>query len=355
MKKHLLYILLCFFAVPACMSCMEIGTGEEETFDWRETPLEEGVFILNEGNFMFGNASLSFYAGNTKKVENEVFLRANSIKLGDVAQSMTIHNGTGYVVVNNSGVVFAMDIMTCKVKGDVRNLTSPRYIHFVNDSKAYITDLYAERITIIDPNTLTVTGHIDTEGHRSTEQMVQYGNYVFTNCWSGDNTILVIDTNTDNVVDEIKTGIQPSGIVLDRNGKIWVLSDGGYEGSPYGWSIPALYRIDPESRTIEKEFRFRLEDWPRGLCLDGTGGKLYFINDSVWEMDVEDEDLPSVPLLKYSGTRYYTLGVNPHNSDIYVADALDYVQRGVVYRLGRDGIPKDTVKAGITPSTFCFR
>ena len=44
-----------------------------------------GLFITNEGNFMYGNASLSYYDIDSMRVENEVFRRTNTIKLGDVA------------------------------------------------------------------------------------------------------------------------------------------------------------------------------------------------------------------------------------------------------------------------------
>ena len=68
-----------------------------------------GLFVVNEGCFQYGNATLSFYDPQSRTVENEIFFRANGMKLGDVAQSMTIYGGLGWIVVNNSHVVFAID------------------------------------------------------------------------------------------------------------------------------------------------------------------------------------------------------------------------------------------------------
>ena len=82
--------------------------GLEEKFDTSASG--EGLFICNEGNFQYGNATLSYYDPATKSLQNEVFYRANAMKLGDVAQSMTIRNGIGWVVVNNSHVVLIFNV-----------------------------------------------------------------------------------------------------------------------------------------------------------------------------------------------------------------------------------------------------
>ncbi|MCD8164834.1 MAG: YncE family protein [Bacteroides sp.] len=331
---------------------MSYGPSQEEDFDYSEG---EGVFITNEGNFMYSNATLSYYNKYTQRVENKIFSRANAYALGDVAQSMVIHKGIGYIVVNNSSLVVAIHINTIKVAGQITGLVSPRYMHFLSDTKAYITDLYAGRIAIVNPRTFQVTGYVDTGIHKSTEQMVQYGNYLFTNCWSYDNTILVIDTRTDQVVDSIRTGIQPASLVIDKNNKIWALTDGGYEGSIYGHEAPSLYRIDAATRDIEQTFTFTLGDWPSEVKLNGARDTLYFINRSVWRMAVTDSRLPVRPFVEEQNTLFYGLGVDPDNSEIYVADAIDYSQPGIVYRYSPQGTPLDSIRVGITPGSFCFR
>ncbi len=116
-------------------------------------------------------------------------------------------------MVNNSHVIFAIDLNTFKEVGRIENLTSPRYIHFLSDEKAYVTQLWDNRIFIINPKKYEITGYIQvpdmTMESGSTEQMVQYGKYVYCNCWSYQNRIIKIDTETDQVVDELKVGIQP--------------------------------------------------------------------------------------------------------------------------------------------------
>ena len=347
--------LLLLGALLFSTSCMEWDYGLEEDFDFSG----QGLFVCNEGNFQYGNATLSYYNPATKEVENEVFYRANAMKLGDVAQSMTIRDGIGWVVVNNSHAIFAIDTKTFKEVGRIVNLTSPRYMHFLSDTKAYVTQIWDNRIFIVNPKRYEITGYIEvpkmTMESGSTEQMVQWGKYLYANCWSYQNRILKIDTETDTVVDELVVGIQPTSLVLDCNGKLWTITDGGYEGSPYGHEAPSLYRIDAETFTIEKQFKFSFGDWPSEVQLNGTRDKLYWLNDDVWEMDVTADRVPSEPFLPYNGTLYYGLTVSPYNGDVYVADAIDYVQQGKVYRYSKDRVLLDSFYVGIIPGAFCWK
>lgn len=352
-SKILLVILSAIFII----SCMEkpVPLGQRD-YDFTG---KKGLYITNEGNFMYGNASLSYYNPKTKEVFNNVFYNTNLIPLGDVAQSIAVRENLAYVVLNNSGGIYVVDKNTFKLKGLIKDLTSPRYIHFLSDEKAYVTDLYAMAISVINPKTFKTIKTIDLRGKSSnqhpSEQMVQYKNFVFTNCWSYDNKILVIDSNPDMLVDSITVGIQPTSLCMDKHNKIWTVTDGGYEGSPYGHEAPSLFRIDAETRKIEKKFTFKFGDWPSEVCLNGTKDTLYFINNDVWQVPVTAEEFPEKPFLPYNGTKYYGLTVDPDNSEVYTADAIDYVQPGVVYRYSAKGVALDTFKVGIIPGAFEFK
>lgn len=315
------------------------------------------LFVINEGNFQYGNATLSYYDTAKKTVENEVFLRANGQKLGDVAQSMVVRDNIGWIVVNNSHVLFAIDLTTFKEVGRITNLTSPRYIHFISDEKAYVTQLWDNRIFIINPRKFEITGYITTDMTMqtgSTEQMVQYGRYVYTNCWSYQNRILKIDTQTDRVVGQLTLGIQPTSLVLDKFDKLWTITDGGYEGSPYGHEAPSLYRIDAETFQIEQQFKFKFGDSPSEVQLNSGCDTLYFINRSVWRMAVTANRIPVRPFLESQETKYFGLTINPATSEVYVADALDNQQPGIVYRYSAQGKLLDEFRVGVSPGAFCW-
>ena len=347
-------------------SCMRWEYGLMEQFN----ATADGVFITNEGNFNYGGATLSYYDPTIKSVENELFYRANAMKLGDVAQSMVVRNGVGWVVVNNSHVVFAIDTETFREVGRIIDLPSPRYICFVSDEKAYISQIDSDRIIIVNPKTFTVTGEIIcpmTTEYRtgSTEQMVLLGEYLYVACWSYQKRILKIDTRTDEVVDYADIALQPKSIVADKNGKLWVVSDGGYEGNVLGYESAKLCRLNPDNLEVERLFELGMNsagDATRSasrLKINDKGDMLYWINGGVWRMAIDAEELPAEPFIEpivgVNRSLYYALGVAPDTEEVYVGDALDYQQRSIIYRYSAEGELLDTFTAGVIAGDFCWK
>ena len=361
--------LLPALMLAAACSNSDPGT-EEETFDVSG----QGVFVLCEGNFNAGNASLSYYNPETREVENAVFQRANDRRLGDTGQSITLRGTTAYIAVENSGIIWAIDAETFRVRGQLttgqtEHMMNPRYIHFLTDEKAYVTDLYSPFITVFNPQSMSYLASISTEqptafGYNSTEQMVQHGTEVFTNCWSYSNKILVIDTEHDVLSDSITlSSWQPKSLVLDARGKLWVVTDGGYETAEDSFSdnIPHLYRIDAATHQIELDQTLDTDEGGVQLATSPDGTILYLINNDVYRMNITDSHLPVRPFITAERNarglrnKLYGIGVNPRNGEIYVADAVDYSQAGVVRRYSPEGALLDQFRVGINPNGFSFK
>ncbi len=346
MKQFLISIILVFIY----WSC----TDEPVETVFFNLDTKNGVFISCEGNFMYGNGSLSFYNPQTKKVTNQLFYARNNAPPGDVVQSLAMFGNTLFIVVNNSGKIYAVDAETAEFKGVVTGLTSPRYVHFVSGEKAYVSDLYAHHITIINPGSYEITGKIEIGEHTS-EQMLQMGKFVFVSGWSFGEYLLVIDTETDAMTAKIKVPYQPKNLVKDKNDKIWVLSEGTTEGFSELAEAPALSRIDPQTFTVEQIYRFEEGALPAGLEISASGDSLYFLNHDVYKMAVTDKHLPGSAFISSENKLFYSMGINPVNNEIYVSDAVDYTQDATIYRYLPNGTLADSFKVGINPSDFLFR
>lgn len=351
--------------VPLLASCIDDSRWYDMNMGRPPEGSNAGVIVVNEGNFMYDNASLSYYDIDSMRVHNHVFYARNNLPLGDVAQSMTLRGGLGYVVLNGSGKIYVVDAGDFGLVGKITGLTSPRHIHFVSDGKAYVTDLYAKAITVVDPRRMEVTGSISVDNHstafyqHSTEQMLPYGDLLFVNCWSYDAMLLVVDTRRDAVVDSVAVAKQPVAMALDARGKLWVLCDGGYTGGPYADTCSFLVRVDAASRAVERT-------WPLpkrnavGLALNGRADTLYFINGDLFRLpldavpDVGDE-LPAELFRSAGDDHLRAVAVDPFTSEVYLANSRDYVRRGEVLRLAPSGRLLHAFDVGIIPGDFVFR
>lgn len=72
-------------------------------------------------------------------------------------------------------------------------------------------------------------------------------------------------------------------------------------------------------------------------------------------MNINASALPAAPLITTDSYSLYALTVNPANGEIYVADAVDYQQPGMVYRYSTSGSLIDKFYVGIIPGSFCWK
>ncbi|MDE6022621.1 MAG: YncE family protein, partial [Muribaculaceae bacterium] len=331
----------------------------------------ESLIVVNAGNFTYSNASITLW-NKENGASNEVFFKANDFKLGDVAQSATVHGNQTWIVVNNSNVIFIVDTETFKEVGRIdEGLTSPRYVHFVSDNYAYVTQMYCNQIAVVNTKTLRIIGYMNIPvkegsiGVGSSEEIVQIGDDAYVNLWSYDNRIVVVDTKSNNVTSEINVGLQPYSIAKDYDNNLWVLCDGGgWAENPVGYEAPVLMCLDPWSRNVKKMLSLPLGDSVSKLAVNGDGTKLYFIQNhyaedwsctsQIIEVDARSDNDWSSAVVTSTDKQFYSLTVSPITGDIFVADAVDYSQAGVIYHYSSDGRLQSSFTAGIIPTAYAW-
>lgn len=323
-------------------SCKE----DDEAKPGTSTPASySGVFVINEGGFLKGNSSVDFYNPASGELSDDLFAKKNSRPLGDILQSMTKVGNKFYLIVNNSQKIEVVNAETFASTATINNMGSPRFLLPLSSSgnkKAYVTDLFNGVIHIVDLDAATKTGSITLPGW--SENMVEVGTDVYVNNWSNKKVYEINSTN-NTIADSIVLTGSPNGLVKDKNGKLWVLVDS------IGATQARFMRINPADNSIEATVLFPAGQSASKLAINGSGDKLYYTTSTgVYEMDITANALPATA--KKAGY-FYGLGVDPKDGSVYVTDALDFNQKGIVYRLKADG-SESNFKVGIVPGGFFF-
>lgn len=309
---------------------------------------ESAVLIINEGGYGYNNAEISIYDPASSAVaENYYKQQNNGDVLGDVCQSITKYNNNYYLVINNSNKIVVTKESDFTKTSTITGFNSPRYMLPITYNKAYVSDLYANSIQIVDLNTNAISGSITCM--KGTEEMALLYNKAFvTN--NNSNYCYVINTTTDVLTDSIAIGKGASSIVIDKNAKVWILASGNSANNETG----KLVKINPLNLQVELTLAFNLNDSPNKLCINKTRDTLYYLNKGVNQLPITSNALPTNPLINQGAKIFYGLGINPKNYTIYVSDAIDYSQKSKIEIYKPNGTFVTNFNAGIISNGFCF-
>lgn len=342
--RYYIYLISVISILNACKS----DKPEDEIKPVVDLESKHGIYIINEGNFQFGNASISYYNPADKSIVEDLYKHANNHNLGDVCQSMTLINGWYYIVVNNSQKIEVVHPDNFERKNTITGLVSPRYILPVSSSKAYVSDFKSHRVSVINLGTQTKENEIPIHGW--TEEMYElYGKAYITNM--KNDKIYIVNTGNDVLEDSLVLAQCPGSLVEDKNGKLWVMCQGDASLNKAG----ALFCINPQTKSIEKRMDFPLHDAPMRLSINDTHDTLYYINKHIYQLSVDASTLPTVELINGSTKNFYGLGIEPKTGHLFVADAIDYIQKGKIYSFRSNGAPIGEFKVGLIPSKIYFK
>lgn len=318
----------------------------EDTLPTKVDSSDRVLWILNEGNYNWNNATLSIFNSTQNTINNNVFEQVNNKLLGDVAQSMLHYKNSVYIVMNNSGKVEVLNDTTYASVATISGFVSPRYLCLIPNGYAFLSDLYANEISVLNLGSNSIYTSIKTNGW--IEKMCYFNGYVYA---AGVNSgyLYQINSNSFTIDDSLYIGTQPSDVELDTNGNIWVLCLGS------GTTTSSLVKVNITSFEVELSLSFpNTSDYAHSLVMNGDKTKLYFIYKDIFEMSIYDTNLASDYVISGCGVNYYTLYIDPKSNDIYVTDAIDYVQEGIVYKYDENGKLLTKFKTGIIPGAMLF-
>jgi hypothetical protein len=305
------------------------------------------LIICNEGNFGTANSTVTLYDPASGGIVTDAYGPANANQyIGEVVQSMAKFNEKYYWVVNGSKKITITDKNFTKL-GEVTGFTSPRYMEFVSNSKAYVSNLQlsttANFIQVLDLNTSTISKNIRINGW--TEHMTQsYGKVFVTN--QRRKYLYIIDAASDNLTDSVYLNATSACIVKDQDEKLWISCNADAANN-----IPArLVKVDPVTHQVVSDISLQTtQNSISVLTINSAGNTLYYLLGDLYKTSVSSSSCPSNSLVLQGSMSFYGLCLDPSDETIYLSDAIDYNQDGNILRYKVDGSYFGTFKAGISP------
>lgn len=341
------------------LSLLTLSVWNCKTSDPEPTPYESGVVILNAGNFFSNNGTVSFLPRTGNTVATNILQAANpSLLPSGGVQGYTEVNGKGLILIDNSSAsqdkVEIVEAGTFKSRATLKtpDIENPRQVIAAGPNKAYVScwdvsgsgnNFYKDPgyIAVIDLNTGTLVKKIPAV--KAVEKMVVVGSEAFvgSNTYSGDQTLLVIDLNTDTEKQRIAFGSTPEPIALDANGKLWLQAG------------KDLVQMNPSDRSVAKRLTFAAT--PGSVTISPDKRAFYYtLSGKTYRLPIEATATASAN--QVIARSFSALGVDPQTGRLYGSQSpLLYTQAGYVLRYESTGTLVDSVKAEIAPSGFYFR
>lgn len=321
MRPHFYLLLLIIF------SCCKSEMPEPSVSDSKNSA---SILVMNEGNFNWGNASIDLFYPDTKEFSKSVFEVSNNRPLGDVLQSAKLINGQLWLVVNNSGKIEVVDTASFKSIATITGLNSPRFMHHTA-GKVYVTNLYSDKIAVINATSYSVEGYIEMPGW--TEQIEGESNDFY--CINKDSNQLM----KHSISSSISSKIKPSGILFD-------LKKAAGSTFCFSYSSDTLFVFKTQSLE-EDTFAGTLDHVPNKVMYCEVNMSWYIILGNKL-MSLNGSSLNLVYELN-SGSLY---GAACIGDEFYLSNAKDYVTNSELIRINLKGDILDQEPGGRITNGF---
>lgn len=320
-----------------------------------------GIYVINEGAFLQGNASVTRYDAASGSVTQNVFFAKNGRPLGDVANSASIIGDYLYVVVNNSHTVEVAGIndlaSVARIEIDDTNGGSPRQLLQVDENRAFVTNLFDNSISVINLTTNTVTGTFPVAGFP--EGLVMAGGKVFValSGLGGGNSVAVVDPVAMEVTNTLEVGDNPQVIRVHSNGTVWVLCTGDYgfdenfNYDPARETFGEIHIIDPEQESTVRIIE--TGGHPTDMKFHEPTETLYVLNNGIQVVNTVTFEAGEEKLINRFLNSFSIIDTDEPMLIGGIAPDFSSGGRAVMYTL--EGAAADSFATGIGPRDFVMR
>ena len=318
---------------------------------------ENGILVLNEGNFGQGNSSVTYIDPATGLTTLKIFEGVNELPLGDTATDMVIFGDHVYIVLNVSNTIEVVDRRTFETVATIDSeLNNPRKIAFL-EGMLYVTnwgdggDPTDDYVAVYATQNFDLLTTIPVE--EGPEDIVSSNGRVFVahaGGWNFNNKISVIaGTEVQKI---IEVGQVPNSLAA-AEGSLWVSSAGlpDYAGETAG----SISKINLSTLEVENTFSFPdAGQHPANLTFHA--GKLYYtLRSEVYSFSTSAEELPVISDFPIEEVAYL-YGFEIHEGKVYAASANpDFTGNGklFVYDLSGGNLTGQ-YDTGINPNGIFF-
>lgn len=339
-------------------SCNSDDDGYQPTPD-SDGEYQHGVFILNEGNFGGGNATVSFLS-DEGVLSQDIYGKVNNEPLGDVAQSIYLNDDLAFIVLNGSGKIEVVNRYTFEKQATISGgLSNPRYMTILN-GKGFVTNWgdptnpSDDYVAVINLSNYTVESTIPVS--EGPEQITSANGKLFVaqmGGWGYGNSVSVINPGSQTVTSTISVGDVPESMVVVNDALI-VLSSGkaSWTGDE---TQGALTAIDTMTGLVLGSSQFSAGSHPTKLAQ--AGGNLYYtLGDQIYKTGTDASGWSSAGLLFSTAVDgvFGAYGFAVNNDRIYIGDAGDYTSDGSVFIYNTSGAFLSSYTVGPLPNGFGF-
>jgi YVTN family beta-propeller protein len=357
MKDRTGFFTVCLFLIIATIvGCKSNPTGPSGSTPGAPT----GVYVINEGNFQRGNASLTFYVPDSNMVFQNVFALVNGRDLGDTGNDIAIYGGKAYIVVSGSQKIEVISTVDHKSVGTFQmpGQRTPYDIVVLNDAKAYVTNLMDSSVTAFNPSTLQVVfDRVKVGGNPQGIATANGKIYVCNSGFGYDNSVTVLNAGTGTLIKTVVVGDSPSEVGVGLNNVVIVKCDGRSDFSNSANDTPgniAVLNSDNDVIVIKAILPLVTYGHPGHMTVSSKGygyfaGKAGIIRFSFTGSTLNVEGTP------FSTMQAYGLTVDDATDRLYATDPKDYVQTGEVVVFDSKGVEYRRFAAGIIPGAIAFK